>query len=81
MIILINNSVIWMSRKRNSRVSGQEFKDLPFNSANNNEMSSYEFLTSCERKGGAYLAKPYSAKPESVVRESDKPYLAKPGNC
>ena len=31
-------------------------------------------------KGGAYLAKPDSAKSESAVQERAKPYLAKPGN-
>ena len=30
--------------------------------------------------GGAYLAKPDSAKSESAVQERAKPYLAKPGN-
>ena len=31
--------------------------------------------------GGLYLAKPYSAKSESAVQESGKPYFAQPGNC
>ena len=31
--------------------------------------------------GRLYLAKPYSAKSESAVQESGKPYFAKPGNC
>ena len=35
----------------------------------------------CPVNGGAYLAKPHSAKPYSAVQESDKPYFAKPGNC
>ena len=30
--------------------------------------------------GGAYLAKPDSAKSESAVQERAKPYFAKPGN-
>ena len=30
--------------------------------------------------GGAYLDKPYYAKPYFDVQESDKPYFAKPGN-
>ena len=31
--------------------------------------------------GGAYLAKSESAKPESAIQETAKPYFAKPGNC
>ena len=31
--------------------------------------------------GRLYLAKPYSAKSESAVQESGKPYFAQPGNC
>ena len=30
--------------------------------------------------GGAYLAKPDSAKSETAVQERAKPYFAKPGN-
>ena len=36
--------------------------------------------TLCPLFGGAYLAKPDSAKSESAVQERAKPYLAKPGN-
>ena len=31
-------------------------------------------------KGGAYLAKPYSAKLETAVQETAKPYFTKTGN-
>ena len=37
-------------------------------------------MTTGSQVGGAYLAKPDSAKSESAVQERAKPYFAKPGN-
>ena len=39
-----------------------------------------QFLAGISQYGGAYLAKPDSAKSESAVQERAKPYFAKPGN-
>ena len=64
------------------RVSRTSSPSLPCNleSALADTFAAYH-IASIRRNGGLYLAKPYSAKSESAVQESGKPYFAQPGNC